>query len=316
VRAFITGIAGFAGSHLAEHLLASGDEVLGSSCQNVWNDDAPALLRHTVPLARWNIAEPISPESLQQIADFRPDVVFHLAAVSIPADCGQQEPTSHAWQVNVVGTERVVEMAGAIASRPRVLVVSSCRVYGRLDPKQLRVAETALLQPTNGYGKTKLAAEQALWRKCDAFKLEGLVIRAFNHAGPRQSPRLMLSEWCQQFARGDNPVRVHCLDSYLDMSDVRDVVRAYRMLALAGKPGEAYNVGGGVPLRSGDIFEQLRQICAPERPTLELAPGRRQDPIADLTKIQSTINWRPDTPLTATLRDTLDYWLARTARPN
>jgi GDP-4-dehydro-6-deoxy-D-mannose reductase len=94
------------------------------------------------------------------------------------------------------------------------------------------------------------------------------------------------------------------------MTDVRDVARAYRLLADHGRSGEAYNVGSGVSRRSGDIFEQLRQMHDPQRSYVELFPGRRQDPIVDLTKTKSLIRWRPEIPLAATLRDTLDYWIA------
>jgi GDP-4-dehydro-6-deoxy-D-mannose reductase len=121
----------------------------------------------------------------------------------------------------------------------------------------------------------------------------------------------MLSEWCQQLARGDDPLRVHCLDSYLDMTDVRDVVRAYRLLMLHGQPNESYNVGGGVALRSGDILEQLLRMHRVSPAVVELSPGIHQDPIADLTKLQAAISWRPEVPLSQTLADTLAYWRQR-----
>jgi GDP-4-dehydro-6-deoxy-D-mannose reductase len=189
-----------------------------------------------------------------------------------------------------------------------VVFVSTCRVYAPVTFENPFVSETSLLGPTSGYAKTKLAAEEALRRGGRELGVPGIILRAFNHAGPRQSPRLMLSEWCRQLVCGDEPVQVRCMDGYLDMTDVRDVVRAYRLLALHGQPGEAYNVGGGVSLRSGDIFEQLRLMHDPQRSFVELAPGRHQDPIADLAKLQSTIDWRPEVPLATTMRDTLDYW--------
>jgi GDP-4-dehydro-6-deoxy-D-mannose reductase len=311
VRALITGVAGFAGSFLAEHLLACGEEVLGSTLHGGWPSDLPPHLTRRVDAIAWDLGQGLTQTVIRRVADFAPEVIFHLAALSIPSDCGREEPTPHAWRVNVGGTEAVVRLAAAVPARPRVLFVSTCRVYAPVTFDRPLVSENSPLGPTSGYAKTKLAAEEALWRGGRELGVRGIVIRAFNHAGPRQSPRLMLAEWCRQLVRGDEPVQVRRLDGYLDMTDVRDVVRAYRLLALHGHPGEAYNVGGGVSLRSGDIFEQLRAMFDPQRSLVELAPGPHQDPIADLTKLRSTIDWRPEIPLATTLRDTLDYWGGR-----
>jgi GDP-4-dehydro-6-deoxy-D-mannose reductase len=311
VRAFITGIAGFAGSHLAEHLLACGDAVAGCSLDGAWLPDAPPALAERVTPLRWDIAEP-PPELLaRSLIEFAPDVVFHLAAVSIPSECGRVEPTPQAMRVNVDGTRRVVELAARLPSRPRVLLASSCRVYGPVDASGPWVTENSPLGPSTAYAKTKLAAEEFLRGRGAELGVEGIIVRAANHAGPRQSPKLMLSQWCRDLVRGDDPVRVHCLNSYVDMTDVRDIVRAYRLLAEHGRPGEVYNVGSGVSRRSGEIFEQLRQMQDPQRSFVEQAPGRHQDPIVDLAKTQSVIPWRPEMPLPTTLRDTLDYWAGR-----
>jgi GDP-4-dehydro-6-deoxy-D-mannose reductase len=309
VRAFITGIAGFAGSFLAEHLLACGDAVMGCSLEGTWGRYAPPALSRGAEVIPWDVAEGVSAALVRRVAEFAPEAIFHLAALSVPADCGRHEPTPAAIRVNIGGTEAVVELAAALPSRPRVLVVSSCRVYAPVDFASPLVAESAPLAPTTGYAYTKIAAEEALRRGAE-LGVAGIAMRAFNHAGPRQSPKLMLSEWCRQLVRGDDPLQVHCLDAFLDMTDVRDIVRAYRLLAKYGRPGEAYNVGGGVSLRSGDILEQLLEVHGARPSVVERSPGRRQDPIADLTKLQSTIDWRPEIPLAITLRDTLDFWSA------
>jgi GDP-4-dehydro-6-deoxy-D-mannose reductase len=311
VRAFLTGIAGFAGSHLAEHLLACGDEVMGCALGGAWASDAPQDLVRRVTLLNWDIAAAVPESVATHVLDFAPDVIYHLAALSIPSECGHHEPTPEAVRVNVGGTEHVIEMAARLSSRPRVLLVSSCRVYAAIDEKSPQVAETYPLAPATAYAKTKLAAEEVLQQRGGELGVEGIVVRAFNHAGPRQSPKLMLSQWCRDLVRGENPVQVQCLDSYLDLSDVRDVVRAYRLLAEHGHSGEAYNVGSGVAVRSGDIFHQLRRMHDPQRSYVELSPGPHQDPIADLAKLQSIIPWRPEISLETTLRDTLDYWIRR-----
>lgn len=308
MRALITGMTGFAGSFLAEHLLDAGDSVLGCSRDGRWESGIPAGLAGRAALAPWDVGAQLSPEAARRIREFAPEAIYHLAALSIPSECGKNEPTADALRVNVGGTEAVARLAASLPSRPRVLFVSSCRVYAPVSRDHPYVVEDAPLQPKGGYGKTKLAGEETLRRVCEEAGTEFVVVRAFNHAGPRQSPRLMLSEWCRQLVRGDAPVRVQCLDSHLDMTDVRDVVQAYRLLLRQGRAGEAYNVGGGVSLRSGDIFERLRQMHDPRRPFVEMSPGIRQDPVADLTKLHATIDWRPQFSLETTLRDTLDYW--------
>src|SRR4051794_38909160 len=106
MKAFVTGVNGFAGQYLAEHLLAAGDEVLGCSASGVWPADTPDGLRTRVPLLIWDIANPqgLSDATRREIAAFSPQAIYHLAALSIPEDCGDHEPTPRAWAVNVDGT--------------------------------------------------------------------------------------------------------------------------------------------------------------------------------------------------------------------
>ncbi len=231
MKAFVTGITGFAGTHLAEHLLASGDVLLGCSRDGRWKAHTPDALR-SLPVLAWDVASAISEESRRALAAFEPDCLFHLAAVSVPRECGTEEPTSYAWEANVQGTQAVLRLAASLSRRPRVLLVSSCHVYAPVSRQRPTVAEDAPTGPTAGYGKTKLAAEAALLRAVTEEGLDAVIARAFQHAGPRQDARLALSEWCRQLLAPEaDAVRVRSLDSYFDISDVRDVVRAYRLLS-------------------------------------------------------------------------------------
>ena len=98
------------------------------------------------------------------------------------------------------------------------------------------------------------------------------------------------------------------LDAHVDVTDVRDVVRAYRLLAEWGDSGRIYNVGSGVSRRSGDLFELLRAMAGPDRPVVELRPGRKQDPIADITRLTACTGWRPEMPIERTIADTWAWW--------
>jgi len=318
LRALITGIGGFAGSHLAEHLLASGDEVLGCNRHGKWPDDPPRQLQNTAGVFAWDITGPASAAANWLCSDFAPQWVFHLAAMSLPSECGESEPTRAAWRVNVEGTEHVIDLVTRLASRPRLLLASTSRVYSSAGEEGRPVAETAPIAPQNGYAKSKRAAEERLLQAVQADVVDGVVIRAFNHTGPRQSPKLMLPQWCEQLARtpSETPLEIYTRDAFLDLLDVRDVVRAYRQLAEHASRGEIYNVGSGTAIRSGDVAEQLLQVAGESREIRETQPGRRVNAIADITKLTELTCWSPTVPREATLRDTLDYWRGRYASRN
>ena len=313
-RALITGIAGFAGGFLAEHLLDCGDAVLGCSLDGRWEEDSAETIRDRVELVPWNLADPAGPgaQARRSIDQFRPSAIYHLAAMSVPKHCGLERIAPEAIAVNVEGTRRVLELAAALASRPRVLLVSSSHVYAPVRPESPRVQEGAPLGPGHGYGLTKLRAEELVRRAVARDGLDALIARAFQHSGPRQVAPLMLSQWARQFAEASpKPVEVYTLDAWIDLSDVRDVVRAYRLLVEHGRPGQIYNVGSGLARRTGDIFAILRQMADPRRPVVELSPGFKQDPVADITRLVRATGWRPEVPLEQTIADTLAYWRER-----
>ena len=254
MRAFVTGITGFAGTHLTEHLQAGGDFVLGCSRDGRWRAHTPAALR-SVPLVAWDVTVPVRNEVRRALVEFAPDCIFHLAAVSVPRECGSGEPTPLAWQANVEGTQTVLRLAATLPRRPRVLLASSCHVYAPVTPDQAVVREDAPLGPAGGYGKTKLVAESELLRSVAEEGLDGVIARAFQHAGPRQDPRLMLSEWCRQIIDPQPvPVRVLSLNALFDLSDVRDVVRAYRLLSVA------WHLRRGVQRRQRRVLAERRSV--------------------------------------------------------
>ena len=308
MRAFITGITGFAGSHLYEHLIECGDEVFGCSRNGVWRAGFSPEHAEDATILEWDVAQPLASEVKRYAAEFRPDCIYHLAAMSVPADCGGTEPSAEALAANVEGTRAVVDLALSLEPRPRVLLVSSCYVYSGVTSYDPTVHEESATEPGGGYGKSKLLAEQLLLEAAADAGFEGVVARVFQHTGPRQSPRMIVPEWARQFVRGANPIEVGSLDTYLDLTDVRDVVRAYRRLMECGESRHIYNVGSGVCLQSRSIFEKLRAAHDPGRQAKEVAPGHRQHPIADISKISDHTGWKPTIDLDRTLTDTLAFW--------
>jgi GDP-4-dehydro-6-deoxy-D-mannose reductase len=314
MKAFITGVTGFAGGFLAEHLLASGDRVLGCSTRVTWPEWAPGELRGEVELLTWDLGDPAGPsnEVRARIAAFAPDCIYHLAALSVPQDCGRDEPTARAVAVNVGGTIAVLDLAASFSPPPRVLFTSTSHVYGLVTPERFRLDESAPLGPRRGYGITKLSAEERIRERVRRGGPDVVIARSFQHTGPRQEPKLMLPEWARQFAgQGTAPVRVRNLNTWIDLSDVRDVVLAYRLLIERGVAGSVYNVGSGIARRTGEVFDILARYAGSDRPIEVESLEERHDPIADHRKLMALTGWQPKIPLKKTVHDTFDYWRER-----
>jgi GDP-4-dehydro-6-deoxy-D-mannose reductase len=298
MRAFITGIAGFVGGHLSAHLRACGDEVLGTS------------LRGEGGHLAWDIGEPPSEELIQRVRAFAPEAIYHLAAVSKASDC--DEDAQIAERINVGGTRHMLDLAETIDSTPRVLFVSSSYVYAEQSADAL-LSEDAPLRSdstTNAYARTKLAGERGVLNYV-ARGRNAIIARAFQHAGPGQSTKFMLAEWCEQFARGVSPVVVQRSNATIDLSDVRDVVRAYRLLVERGECGEIYNVGSGRRVRTGRILSILREIADPSRPIEIRSEVPFHGPVACIDKILHATGWVPVISIEQTVRETYE-WFSRT----
>jgi len=303
MKAVVTGITGFVGSHLAEHLQASGDTVLGIVRSQATFGDAAVCDAADGRLA-WDVGDAPTTTTLERIAAFEPDVIYHLAALSIPRLCGETQPAPAAIRANVDGVRNVLELSAALPRPPRVVFTSSSRVYAPVDCSDPFVAESSRLDPQTGYGRTKLAAEQLCRDAADRRGLDVVVARSFTQSGPRMDGRLMLAEWARQFFSLDvKEIDVASLDVTIDFLDVRDGVRALRLLAECGVAGETYNVGSGVPRTTREVFDMLRAAFDDRRPVRELRPGRRCDPIAELTKLQSAIAWTPRIAAAQTVAD-------------
>ncbi len=311
-RSLITGISGFVGGFLTEHLLDCGDSVLGTSPDGQLLPDSSELLAEGPDrLVAWDLSRPdgLDVEARERIEAFAPEVIYHLAALSVQDDCGDGGPSELALAINVEGTRHVLELAAELPTRPRVLFISTAKVYAPVGGDHLRVSEEFPIGPAMSYGMTKLAAEKLVLDAIERSDCDAVIARAFQHTGPRQVPRLMLPQWAHQVAaKGKAPIEVYTRDAWLDLCDVRDVVRAYRLLAECGQRGGIYNVGSGKSLRSGDILEQLLEIAECDRPVVETRPGPRQEPIADPTRLHACTGWEPTVPLRQTIADTLGYW--------
>ncbi|MCY3850994.1 MAG: GDP-mannose 4,6-dehydratase [Acidimicrobiaceae bacterium] len=293
MRALVTGANGFVGLHLVAHLNSCGDEVIESETD---------ILDREAITATMSAA--------------RPDVVYHLAA---QADVGGSwDSPVETLRVNVEGTLNVCD-ASRVAGARRVLGITSADVYGqttRTDSGADRIDETAPLRPTSPYAASKAAAESIYMQAGLGHGLDVVLARSFNHLGPGQSDRFVASAIASRIAAnersGATTVPVGNLEARRDFTDVRDVVRAYRLLMQHGIPGEIYNVCTGQDRAIREIAEQLVGLAAFPM-TLELDPDllRPVDLKAlcgDNTKIRARTGWAPQTPIETTLGDLLEFW--------
>lgn len=297
MRAIVTGAGGFVGHHLLDHLTAAGDDVIATDRAQGGPDitDAAALD--------------------ELFSGSGAEVVYHLAGQADVA-ASWNDPTG-TFRANGEGTVAVLAAAAA-AGVERVLVVSSAEVYGIVAPEQMPITEQAPLDPASPYAASKAAAEMAAiqWAK------RGLGVvraRAFNHLGPGQSERFVAPALAGRLVRaasaGDRSISVGNLDARRDFTDVRDVVRAYRLLALQGQAGAAYNVCSGVDHAIADIAAMLLERTDP---SIELLPDPDLQRPSDLpvlrgdnAAIAAATGWTPEISLSATLDDVVGA--ARTA---
>jgi GDP-4-dehydro-6-deoxy-D-mannose reductase len=291
VKALITGGTGFAGRHLADHCRAAGDEV--------------------VLLARSAGADLLDADATRRaVAEAAPDAVYHLAA---QAHVGRSwEDPAATLQGNLGMTTNLLEAIRHEAPGARVIAVSSGEVYG--PPAELPVTEAAPLRPQNPYAVSKAATDLLARFYADAHGLRVIVPRAFNHAGPGQEPIYAIASFARQVARGTVVITGNP-DTRRDYTDVRDVVRAYRLLAESGAPGEAYNVCSGRTASAAEIVALLAEQAGIEVDHRVDASLVRAHEVMEIrgsaAKLHAATGWAPEIPLSVTLKETVDWWRTR-----
>jgi len=313
VRALVTGVSGFVGGHLCEHLAAAGDLVVGISASGCW----PAVLAHlnrSVRIERCDLTDVDESDLAGLLSRKQPEVIYHLAAQSNP-HASLSDPRG-TWALNLGGTLNLLEAvkAAALEPRPRVILVSSGVCYGNPAPEHLPVREDCPLRPNNPYAASKAAADLLGIQHHLAHGTDVVMVRPFNHAGPRQSPTYVLAALALQVAEVEAGrkacVEVGNLEVVRDFTDVRDVVRGYRLLAQHGKSGEIYNLGSGRGTKLADALDHL--ITLARRPIEVRTDPARVRPVdqpllvADASKLRTTTGWVPAYTIEETLSDMLE----------
>lgn len=311
-RAFITGIEGFAGSHLAELLLKKGYRVSGTvlDFKNIDN------IRHF--LKRINIAE-CNICNFQKLGSaikrFKPDVIFHLAGIaSIPESFRDPGTT---YKINFWGTYNLLELIRRYSPDANVLVVGSAHEYGHVKESNLPVKESHPLNPETPYGASKAAAEMLSLQYYYSFGMKIFLVRSFNHIGPRQNPDFVLSSFAKQIAeimnRKTPPVlKTGNLDVYRDFTDVRDVTNAYLLIVKKGKCGEIYNVCSGRAVRLSDLLKKMLKISGCGAKVVVDKSRMRKSEVfkfyGDNTRLKDVTGWTQHYKLEDTIRNLTNWW--------
>ena len=306
MKALIIGAAGFVGKHLIDHLV-----------EICWEVSATRLPTETIdtriPVFELDILDPPAISAL--LKEINPECIFHLAAQSSVAVSWEQPALT--IDINVKGVANLLEAVRRIPKPPRVLLIGSGEEYGYVSPEDIPIIEETSLHPGNIYAATKIAQGMLGQIYARAYGLEIVIVRAFNHIGPGQSDTFAIPNFCKQVAMieaGLSPpiIKVGNLEAKRDFTDVRDIVRAYRLLAEKGESGVIYNVGSGRAVSIGEMLEKILSLSKTEI-TVEQDPSRMRPadiPIieADISRLCRMTGWKPEVLLEMTLAEILDEW--------
>lgn len=288
MRTVVTGSAGFVGAHLIAHLRECGDEVVGIDRERDVTDEA----------------------SMREVFDeHRPEVTYHLAALTHVGESWQHP--EEFTRVNVVGTQRILDAAFRAAPDSTTIVVSSSEVYGVVSEAEQPLRESHRVNPANPYSASKVEAELVAHEAWRSRRQRVVIARPFNHVGPGQSTAFVVpalaSRLLEAREQGAREISVGDLSTRRDFSDVRDVVRAYRLLADCGLSGEAYNIASGKDVALSEIAHWLVERIAPGvRLVVDPALLRPVEvPVfrGSYDKIHEATGWSPLVPLATSLED-------------
>ena len=259
-KAFITGIAGFAGSYLAKELLEHGYQVSGS----IYKDDPPetiSVLKKDVKLVTLDILNPVKTAKI--IKEQNPDYLFHLAAFSSVGRSFSNERLT--YDINFNGTLNILEAAQELKKLKKIVYISSSDCYGKFSPKSKTLTENDPLNPVSPYAISKTAAEYLCQFHHSRYNLPILISRSFNHSGPGQNENFVIPSFCKQIAmieaNKQKPLmEVGDLSVKRDLSDVRDIAEGYRLMAEFGKEGRVYQLCSGKAIAIKTVLNKLIKL--------------------------------------------------------
>lgn len=316
MKVLVTGITGFAGSHLVDYLLTLPDvEVMGilrwrSRTENIEH------FRDKVRLVECDLRDASSVRDV--IDQLRPERIFHLAAQSF-VPTSWTAPTE-SLVTNIIGQLNLFEAVKKLHIMPRIQLACSSEQYGMVYENELPIRETNPQRPLSPYAVSKVGQDALGYQYFMSYHIPIVRTRGFNHEGPRRGPVFVCSDFAKQIAdieRGKKPpvIRVGNLDARRDFTDVRDTVRAYWLSLEKGEPGEAYNICSGKDWTIRAMLDMLLGMTK-AKVKVEQDPARMRPSdvpvlLGDASKFKKATGWEPTIPFEQTLQDLLEYWRSR-----
>jgi GDP-4-dehydro-6-deoxy-D-mannose reductase len=312
MKALITGISGFAGSHLAELLIEKGYEVFGtffdkSTFSNL-NDFVNKIKVYRCDIRDYDALKDV-------IEDVQPDEIYHLAAISfIPTSLKDPKLT---FDTNLYGTLNLYQAVIDLEMNPMILFVGSADEYGIVNENDLPIKEECPLNPMNPYSISKTSADFLSFFYFKNYSLNIIRVRPFNHIGPRQSPEFVCSDFAKQIAEIEKGLRepiikVGNLEAEKDFTDVRDMVKGYWLALDKGEPGKVYNICSERAIQIKGLLNHLIELSS-RKVEIMKDPKRMRpsdNPIlqGDSSKFRRRSGWKSEILLDKTLKDILEYW--------
>lgn len=314
-KAFITGITGFVGSHLAELLLKENYEVYGTSRPRSKTDNIDDFKRKII----LEDADLLDSHSLYTILrKIKPDYVFHLAAQSFVQSSWASPATT--MEVNVVGTVHLFEAIRQAGIDPAVQIACSSEEYGLVLPTEVPVKETNPLRPLSPYAVSKVAMDYLGYQYFASYGMKIVRTRGFNHTGPRRGEVFVTSSFAKQIAeiekgKREPIVSVGNLEAKRDWTDVRDMVRGYLLSVQKCEWGEVYNICSEKTVVVKEMLDILLSLSK-VKVKLKEDPSRMRPSdvpilLGDCAKFREKTGWKPEIPFEKTMEDLLNYWRER-----
>ncbi len=309
----ITGITGFVGKYLTEYLLGRDQDV---KIFGTYLDDRDYTDSHgkfpEVEFLKCDIADKLEVDNV--IKKSTPDYVYHLAAMS----SGNESDREKVFKVNVDGTVNILRSCQTISKKMRIMLASTSYIYGS-GANCRPFTESDMENPIGIYAESKLEMER-MAKKYITDQVEIIISRAFNHTGPGQTENFVVPAFAKQIAeieKGINQpvIQVGNLNAIRDFSDVRDVIRAYNLLATEGKSGEIYNIASGTHYSIAEILELLLSFSGIKikikKDSSRMRPSDIACSVGSFSKIKKELEWSPKIDFKDTLKLTLDYWRSK-----
>ena len=305
MKALITGVDGFVGKYLSEYLLEQGYEVYGTTIAENYKNDK-------INVKKMNLLD--TEQVNEVINDVKPDKIFHLAGQSA-VGLSWEKPVLTV-NINVNGTLNLLEAVRNYSKDSKILIIGSSDQYGPIKPEECPIKENKIQNPQSPYGVSKKAQEEMCKLYVNAYNMNIVMVRAFNHIGAGQSKNFVVADFASKIAqieKGSEPVlKVGNLETFRDFTDVRDIVRGYALLLEKGKIGEIYNIGSGKEIKVSELLNKLVSMSK-EKIKIEIDPNKFRPVdvplvVCDNTKIKKDTGWETEFFIDDTLKEVLEYW--------